>query len=124
MTTRASPEMALARLELPGTVLPRSTMPVDSSQRKACAMPQPSQPSPTITRPSSLAPQLLLRNESQGFAPGWKEPSSCHSRPPRQMAAFWRRASSNAVPKIVAPSPLTASQCRAPVRTTPLSGVQ
>ena len=49
---------------------PRSTIPVDSSQRKARATAHLSQARPTTTFPSPLARQkALLRNRSQGWAP-------------------------------------------------------
>ena len=62
-------------------------MPAFSSQRKACPGPQPLNPIPTITLPSRLVAVAELRFWSHGTAFA-KEPSSCHSVPLSQMAAF------------------------------------
>ena len=53
-TTLPSPDTPFAPLDRPATVLPRSTMPIDSSQRNARAMLQPFHARPTITLPSLL----------------------------------------------------------------------
>ena len=86
-TTRPSPETALARLEV-GFSAPRSTIPVDSSHRNACAILHPFQPSPTRTLPSSFPPKTLLRYRSQAAALGTRLPIVLHCRPlPDQIAA-------------------------------------
>src|SRR5580765_2569648 len=86
-TTFPSPDTPLARLDRPATVLPRSTMPVDSSHLNARAMLQPFHARPTITLPSALVPYEELSRSSQGAAFGAIEPSNRHSAARCQMPA-------------------------------------
>jgi hypothetical protein len=78
-TTLPSSETPSARLDCPETVLPRSTMPVDSSHRKALAMLQPFHARPTMTFPSVLVPIAVLNKLSHGAALEAIEPSNRHS---------------------------------------------
>src|SRR5262245_54371622 len=123
-TTRPSPETLLARLDVALALPPRSTMPVDSSQRNACAYLQPTYARPPMTRPPALPPNARLSSGSHGWAARENDPSVRHSVPLFQIAAFSNPRASRALPTMVRPSALTPVAVRAPMPCVPAVGSQ